>query len=62
MTYNIMQAMPYVDLKKAGISNPTDLIKFPWDEADINLPTDDEIQESIDEINALNAMMKTDDQ
>ena len=63
MTYNIMWAMPYLDLKKAGIMKPTDLIKFPWDETDIDLPTDDEIQESIDEINALNAMMqKTDDQ
>ena len=63
MTYNIMWAMPYLDLKKAGIMKPTDLIKFPWDEEDIYLPTDDEIQESIDEMNALNAMMhKTDDQ
>lgn len=63
MTFNIMQAMPYVDMKKAGILNPTDLIKFPWDESDINLPTDDEVQEAIDEMNALNAMMnKTGDQ
>ena len=63
MTYNIMQAMPYIDLKKAGIMNPTDLIKLPWDEEDSVLTTVDEIQESSDEISALNAMIKkTDDQ
>jgi len=63
MTYNIMAAMPYVDLTKAGILKPTDLIKFPWDSDDDYIPTPDEVQDAIDEMNALNAQMnKTDDQ
>lgn len=30
--YRMTISMPYLDVQKAGISNPTDLIKFPWDE------------------------------
>lgn len=33
----ILQAMPYFDLKKAGIHNPTDLILFPWDNIGDNI-------------------------
>lgn len=29
--YNIMNAIPYCDMRKAGINSPTDLISFPWD-------------------------------
>ena len=45
--YNIMSAIPYCDLKKAGIHSPTDLIKFPWDEGSErdDLPSDEEINE-----------------
>lgn len=31
MTFNVMNTMPYVDLTKAGIYNPTDLLHLPWD-------------------------------
>lgn len=49
MTFNIMAVMPYVDLKKACIRNPTDLLPFPWDNIDndgsaVNLPSDEEIK------------------
>ena len=49
MTFNIMAVMPYVDLKKACIRNPSDLIPFPWDNIDAdtgtaNLPSDEEIK------------------
>lgn len=50
MTFNIMAVMPYVDLKKACIRNPIDLIRFPWDNIDTdetgtaNLPSDEEIK------------------
>ena len=30
-SYSVMCAMPYTDLKKAGIHNPTDLLPLPWD-------------------------------
>jgi hypothetical protein len=50
MTFNIMAVMPYVDLKKACIRNPSDLIHFPWDNiytdetGTANLPSDEEIK------------------
>lgn len=50
MTFNIMAVMPYVDLKKACIRNPVDLLPFPWDNIDTdetgtaNLPSDEEIK------------------
>jgi hypothetical protein len=42
-----MSAMPYCDLQKAGIRNPTDLMKFEWDKRmpDREL-SDEEIAES----------------
>ena len=43
--YNIMAAMPYVDLRQHGIHRPTDLLKFPWDDDARDLPSDDEIEE-----------------
>lgn len=47
MTYQIMSVMPYCDLRKAGITSPSDLIKFPWDEEvkKDDLPTDEEVEE-----------------
>ena len=44
-TYMLM-SVSMVDLKKAGIYKPTDILKFPWDENDeesSNLPNDNEI-------------------
>lgn len=50
MTYNVMSTMPYVDLTKAGIYNPTDLLHLPWDhkadadeQGNVKLPSDEEI-------------------
>ena len=43
--FNIMSAMPYCDLKKAGIHSPTDLIRFPWDTEQESPVTDDEVAE-----------------
>lgn len=40
--FNIMSAMPYVDMKKAGLNRPSDLIQFPWDS---DVVGDDEIEE-----------------
>lgn len=56
--YNIMSAMPYTDLQKAGIRKPSDLIQFPWDrnmptEADI--PTDEEVDETLQLLQDMNA-------
>ena len=44
--YNVMSAMPYCDLQKAGVYSPTDLMKLPWDnegERD-DIPSDEEIE------------------
>ena len=44
-TYMLM-SVSMVDLKKAGIYKPTDILKFPWDDNDEeagNLPDDNEI-------------------
>lgn len=44
--YNIMSAMPYTNLQKAGIHKPSDLIQFPWDvESDADIPSDEKIEE-----------------
>lgn len=53
--YNIMSAMPYADLQKAGINRPTDLIQFPW-EQEITPITDEEAAELQAEMAALNAL------
>ena len=49
LAYRIMGAMPYVDLSKAGIFSPKDLIAFPWDNEDAAsdpaMPTEDDIEE-----------------
>ena len=57
MTFNVMAVMPYVDLKKACIRNPQDLIRFPWDNI-----SDDETGEgtivSDEEIQRMQQMMR----
>ena len=53
-TYYLM-SVSMVDLKKAGINKPTDLMKFPWEkEADTPTISDDEIAELQAEMEALN--------
>lgn len=54
--YNIMAAMPYCDLTKAGIYHPTDLIRFPWDNDDEHNTaiSDDEAADLVNDINAFN--------
>ena len=54
--YNIMGAMPYVDLHKNGIFSPTDLIKFPWDksESEKDLPSDEWVNEARKKLQMLN--------
>ena len=53
-TYNLMCAIPYCDLSKAGIQRPTDLIRFPWEREQAAPITEDEQQQLIDEMKALN--------
>lgn len=55
-TYNLMCAIPYCDMKKAGIHKPSDLIKFNWEKEESfgELPTDDEIAELQAEMDAIN--------
>ena len=52
--FNIMAAMPYCDLKKAGIYAPTDLIAFPWDNGDQHdLPSEEEEKQIMQELERL---------
>ena len=55
-TYNIMAAqVGGKELEKAGIMSPTDLLPLPWDTKDVSkLPTDEEVADMVDEINAIN--------
>lgn len=44
--FNIMSAIPYCDLRKAGIHSPSDLLEFPWEREEAvrdSLPSDEEI-------------------
>lgn len=52
--FNIMNAMPYTDLQKAGITKPTDLIRFPWDTVDNDILDDDEIEDMRQLLNDMN--------
>ena len=55
-TFNIMCAMPFTDMTKAGIHQPSDLIKFPWDgDSMADLPTDEEINEMRKRLQEANA-------
>lgn len=58
--YNIMFAMPYVDLKRGGIFTPQDLIRFPWEDeaSESDLPTDEEVNEMRRQIQAENERNK----
>lgn len=39
-----MSAMPYVDMRKAGLNRPSDLIQFPWDSDPEPPISDDEVE------------------
>lgn len=55
--YRIMGAMPYVDLSKAGIFSPKDLIAFPWDKPEVtedDIPTDAEVEDTMRMLNEMN--------
>ncbi|MBQ4388006.1 MAG: hypothetical protein II822_10445 [Prevotella sp.] len=53
-TYNLM-CVSMANIKEAGIYKPTDLIKFPWERTDADMPTQDEIDEMLSELDMLNA-------
>lgn len=56
--FNIMSAMPYTDLQKAGITKPSDLIQFPWDKAivtEADIPTDEEVEETVQMLQQMNS-------
>ena len=51
-----MNAMPYTNLRNAGITKPPDLIHFPWDKEqdDAELPTDEEVDEEVELLRQIN--------
>ena len=54
--YSILCGMPYQSLDKQGITDPTKLLRFPWEDErkDDNLPTDEEVNETRRTLNELN--------
>lgn len=52
--YNVMSAMPYTDLQKAGIRSPRDLLHFDWDDEERDLPSEEEVDDLVGMINELN--------
>ena len=58
-TFQIMTATIGTDgMKKAGISNPSDLMSFPWDKEPTPSITEDEVAEMQAEMAALNSQLK----
>ena len=56
--FNIMSAMPFTDLQKAGITKPSDLIQFPWDKAivtEADIPTDEDVEETVQLLREMDA-------
>lgn len=43
-------------MKDAGINSPTDLIEFPWEKDIAPMVTQDEVNEILADIDAINAM------
>jgi hypothetical protein len=43
-------------MKDAGINSPTDLIEFPWEKDIAPIVTQDEVNEILADIDAINAM------
>jgi hypothetical protein len=50
------------DLGKAGVFNPTDLIKFPWERIKENLPPDELVQKLRAEIQEENKQKEKESQ
>lgn len=59
-TFYIMSTQ--ADLGKAGIFNPTDLIKFPWEQIKENLPPDEIVQKLRAEIQEENKQKEKESQ
>ena len=46
LAFNLMSAQVGSDgMHKSGINSPTDLIKFPWERTETDLPSEDDIEE-----------------
>ena len=43
------------DLKKAGINSADDLLHFPWDDEDMELPSEEEVNDLTDLIHSINS-------
>lgn len=56
LAFNVMNTMPYTDLPKAGITKPSNLLQFPWDNdtSNADLPTDDEVDEEVELLRQIN--------
>ena len=60
MTYNIMTALcGSKALREAGINSINDLLKFPWDSELVAPITDEERDEMLAEMEAINAQLAT---
>lgn len=55
-TYNLMSAQVGSEgMHKAGINSPTDLMKFPWEKQETDLPSEDDIEEMQQMMASMNA-------
>lgn len=55
-TYNLMSAQVGSDgMRKSGINSPTDLIAFPWERTEAELPSEDDIAEMQSLMESLNS-------
>ena len=55
-TYNIMSAqVGGKQLSEKGINSVHDLLPLPWDDTKAGLPTQEEVDDMVAEINAINA-------
>ena len=62
-TYKLMEAQIGTEaMRKSGINNPTDLIKFPWDKKPALPLTDKEREDLQAEMEAINAAAKQKDE
>ena len=59
LAFNLMSAQVGSDgMHKSGINSPTDLLKFPWERTDNELPTEDDIAEMQQMMAAMNTSNK----
>ncbi len=59
--YNVMSAIPYTDLRKAGINSAMDLLPLPTDKPDEVAITDEERDSMQQEMDMLNALWSSDE-